>query len=166
MFVGMRVVTTVAVSLARDIMCFVSELDGSVLFWDTIDSMAVVKCFKAWSEYRMVLSGVVQELVPFWILFEILLFLFGAFVFVILCAWLIEVAWAAAAIVVEEEDPMTMLNIIGLEISRCLLFEGPFMHAVPRVVSIWEPFFIEFLWLCMMCWDIGQDVGLFLQIFF
>ena len=44
-FVGMRVVTTVAVSLARDMMCFVSELGGFVLFWDTIDSMAAVKCF-------------------------------------------------------------------------------------------------------------------------
>ena len=128
--------------------------------------MAVVKCFKAWYECRIVLSGVVQGLVSFLILFEVLLLLWGALVFVILCAWLIEVAWAAAAIVVEEEDPMTVLNIIGLEISRCLLFEGSFLHAVPRVVNILEPCFIEFLWLFIMCWDRGQDVGLFLQIFF
>ena len=71
-----------------------------------MDSMAAVKCFKAWSEYRTVLSGVVQGLVSFLILFEVLPLLWGALVFVILCVWLIEVAWAAAAIVAEEGDHM------------------------------------------------------------
>ena len=136
-----------------------------------MDVMSAEKFSKAWSEYRMVLSGVVQGLVLMVGLMLLFLLLEGASVFVRLCAWLIDMAWAAAAEVGEEEDPITVLKITGPEIAKCLFFpclliEDPMLQAFPNVDKIWEFILSEFLWVFMMCWDMGQEVGLLLQIFF
>ena len=114
-----------------------------------MDVMSAEKFSKAWSECRMVLSGEVQGLVLMVASMLLFLLLEGASVFVSLCAWLIEMAWAAAAEVGEEEDPITVLKIIGPGIARCLfppclLFEDPVLQAFPRVANIWEFFFSEF----------------------
>ena len=63
MLVGMSVDTTVAVDFAKFIMFFVSESERFVSWCDTMEVMSAEKFSKAWSEYRMVLSGVVQGLV-------------------------------------------------------------------------------------------------------
>ena len=136
-----------------------------------MDVMSAEKFSKAWSECRMVLSGVVQGLVL--VVASMLLFLLleGASVFGNMCVWLIEIAWAAAAEAGEEEDPITVLKIMGPGIAKCLfppclLFEDPVLQAFPRVVNIWEFFFSEFLWVFIMYWDMGHRFGLFLQIIF
>ena len=131
-------------------MSLVSESESPVLCCDTMNVMSAEKFSKAWSECRMVLSGVVQGLVSLVVPLLMFLLLGGASVFVSLCTWLIEIAWAAAAEAGEEEDPITVLKIIGPGIARCLfppclLFEDPVLQALPRVVNIWEFFFSEFL---------------------
>ena len=136
-----------------------------------MDVMSAEKFSKAWSEYRMVLSGVVQGLVLIVGSLSLVLFLEGALVFVRLCAWLIDMAWAAAAEVGREEDPITVLKITGPEIAKCsffpcLLFEDLMLQAFPSVDKIWEFILSEFLWVFMMCWDAGQEVELLLQILF
>ena len=74
-----------------------------------------MKCFcRAWSEWRVIFSGVCQRL----FLFEGLLLLSGAVVFVSLCAWLSAVEWAVAIIVSDVEDPMMVLKIMGLSSLR------------------------------------------------
>ena len=81
--VGTRVVITIAVSFARLIICWVSWSDWFLLFWLINDSIAPEKCFcRAWSEWRVISSGVCQRL----FLFEGLLLLSGALVLVNLCA--------------------------------------------------------------------------------
>ena len=136
-----------------------------------MDVMSAEKFSKAWSECRMVLSGVVQGLVLMVAPLLLFLLLGGALVFLSLCAWLIEIVWAAAAEAGEEEDPITVLKIMGPGIAKCLfppclLFEDPVLQAFPRVDKIWEFFISEFLWVFIMCLDMGHKVGLFLQIFF
>ena len=168
MLVGMSVVTTVAVDFAKVIMFFVSESERFVSWCDTMDVMSAEKFSKAWSEYRMVLSGVVQGLVLIVGSLSLVLFLEGALVFVRLCAWLNDIAWAAAG---GEEDPITVLKITGPEIAKCsffpcLLFEDLMLQAFPSVDKIREFILSEFLWVFMICWDVGQEVGLLLQIFF
>ena len=116
--VGMSVVTTVAVDFAKFIMFVVSESEMFVSWCATMDIMSAEKFSKAWSEYRMVLSGVVQGLVLTVGSLSVVLFLEGVLVFVILCAWLSAVAWAAAAEAGGERDPITVLKITGPDIAR------------------------------------------------
>ena len=132
-------VTTVAVSLARLIISLEFESGSSILVSEIMDSISAEKFSKAWSECRMVLSGVVQWLDFTVSPFLLSLFFVGALVFENLCASLTEMACAVAAEVGEEEVPMTMLKIIGLEISRCLLpflFADLVSQASPRLASI------------------------------
>ena len=171
MLVGMSVVTTVAVDFAKVIMFFVSESERFVSWCDTMDVMSAEKFSKAWSEYRMVLSGVVQGLVLIVGSLSVVLFLEGVLVFVRLCAWLSAVAWAAAAEAGGERDPITVLKITGPVIVKCsffpcLLFEDLMLQAFPSVDKIQEFILSEFLWVFMMCWDAGQDIELLLQILF
>ena len=74
--------------------------------------------------------------------------------------------WAVAAIVLEVDDPMTVLNIMGFDSFRWLFSLTSFLHMVLRVDNVLELCCIEFLWLPMMRWDDGHEMGLFLQIFF
>ena len=80
-------------------------------------------------------------------------------------------AWAVAAEAGEEEDPITVLKITGPEFARCwffpcLLFEDPMSQAFPNVDKIREFILSGFLWVFMICWALGQELGLLLQIFF
>ena len=104
-----------------------------------MDLMSAEKFSKAWSECRMVLSGVVQGLGLLVVPFLLSLLLVGALVFENLCASLIEIACAVAAEVGEEEVPMTVLKIIGPGIARCLLpllFADLVSQASPRLANI------------------------------
>ena len=74
-----------------------------------------MKCFCSFlSEWRVISSGVSHRL----FLFEGLVLLSGAGVFVSLCAWLSAAEWAVVIIVREVEAPMTVLKIMGLSSLR------------------------------------------------
>ena len=76
-------------------------------------------------------------------LFDNSLLLLGASVLVSLCAWLRAAEWAVAIIVLDVDDPMTVLKIMGLSILRWLCTFLSFLHMVWRVDMVLVPCCIE-----------------------
>ena len=67
LFVGTRVVITIAVSFARLVICSISSVGRFSLFWIINASISFTKCLcRAWSEWRVLFSfGVSHRLFLF-----------------------------------------------------------------------------------------------------